>query len=86
VFSARGEAFDNSFDQYTVPDAILRFRQGFDRLIRARTDRGIVAIFDRRMVSKSYGQMFLDSLPACTIRQAPMADLGAAAREWLGEP
>ncbi len=83
VFAARGETFDNSFDQYTVPDAILRFRQGFDRLIRTRTNRGIVAIFDKRMISKSYGQAFLDSLPVCTVRRAPMAELGAAAREWL---
>ncbi len=86
VFAARGETFENSFDQYTVPDAILRFRQGFDRLIRNRTDRGVVAIFDKRMISKSYGQAFLDSLPICTVRRAPMAELGAAAREWLSTP
>jgi ATP-dependent DNA helicase DinG len=83
VYAARTETFDNSFEQYTVPDAILRFRQGFDRLIRTRTDRGIVAIFDKRMISKSYGQSFLDSLPVCTVRRAPMSELGAAAKEWL---
>ena len=83
VVSARGETFDNSFDQYTVPDAILRFRQGFDRLIRARTEKGVVAIFDKRMTSKGYGGAFLDSLPACTIQKAPMADLADAAKSWI---
>ncbi len=83
VFAARNETFENSFDQYTVPDAILRFRQGFDRLVSNRTGRGIVAIFDKRMISKSYGQAFLDSLPICTVRRAPMAELATAAKEWL---
>ncbi len=83
VFAARNETYDNSFDQYTVPDAILRFRQGFDQLISARRDRGIVAVFDKRMISKNYGQSFLDSLPLCTVRRSPMAELGAAAKEWL---
>ncbi|MCC7449098.1 MAG: 3'-5' exoribonuclease [Anaerolineae bacterium] len=83
VFAARNETYDNSFDQYTVPDAILRFRQGFDRLISARRHRGIVTVFDKRMISKSYGQAFLDSLPLCTVRRSPMAELGAAAKEWL---
>jgi DNA polymerase-3 subunit epsilon/ATP-dependent DNA helicase DinG len=85
VVAARGETFDNSFDQYTVPDAILRFRQGFDRLIRARTGKGVVVIFDKRMTSKGYGGTFLDSLPDCTIQKAPMADLAAAARTWIGD-
>jgi DNA polymerase-3 subunit epsilon/ATP-dependent DNA helicase DinG len=85
VVAARAETFDNSFDQYTVPDAILRFRQGFDRLIRARTGKGVVAIFDRRMTSKGYGGTFLDSLPACTIHKAPMADLAATAKAWIGD-
>ncbi len=85
VYAARNETFENSFDQFTIPDAILRFRQGFDRLIRARSERSVVAIFDKRMISKSYGQSFLDSLPACTVQRAPMAELGAAAKAWLGE-
>lgn len=85
VYAARNETFENSFDQFTIPDAILRFRQGFDRLIRARSERSVVAIFDKRMISKSYGQSFLDSLPACTVQRAPMVELGAAAKDWLRE-
>jgi DNA polymerase-3 subunit epsilon/ATP-dependent DNA helicase DinG len=83
IYAARGEQYDNSFNQYTVPDAIVRFRQGVDQLLRTVPDRGIVAVFDKRMTSKEYGQSFLESLPTCTIRRAPMSDLGAAAKEWL---
>src|SRR5258708_6805215 len=85
VYAARGEGYENSFNQYTVPDAILRFRQGFDRLVRARKGRGFVAVFDKRMISKEYGQSFLESLPACTVLRAPMEEIGAEAKKWLGE-
>lgn len=84
IFAARSETFENSFSEYAVPDAILRFRQGFGRLIRRQTDRGVVAIFDRRVSSKGYGRIFLQSLPNCTIRQGPLANLAPAARQWMG--
>ena len=83
IFAARSETFENSFKQFAVPDAILRFRQGFGRLIRTRTDRGVVVILDKRVMSKSYGQNFLDSLPPCTIVRKPLADLPDAAKAWL---
>lgn len=83
IFAARSETFENSFLQYSVPDAILRFRQGFGRLIRRRTDRGVVAIFDKRVISKRYGQHFLQSLPKCTVMRAPLARLPEATRRWL---
>jgi ATP-dependent DNA helicase DinG len=53
----------NPFLDYTVPEAVLKFKQGFGRLIRSRTDTGIVVVLDRRIVEKSYGRVFLDSLP-----------------------
>ncbi len=53
----------NPFNEFQLPDAILRFRQGFGRLIRARTDRGFVAILDPRVAGRAYGRAFLDSLP-----------------------
>jgi DNA polymerase-3 subunit epsilon/ATP-dependent DNA helicase DinG len=84
LFAARSELFDDSFQQYALPETILRFRQGFGRLIRRRTDRGVVAIFDRRVISKPYGQMFLNSLPECTRRVGRLIDLPTAAVEWLG--
>jgi DNA polymerase-3 subunit epsilon/ATP-dependent DNA helicase DinG len=63
VFAARSETYQNSFNDYAIPDAILRFRQGFGRLIRTSTDRGIVTVFDRRIISKGYGVNFIEALP-----------------------
>ena len=63
VFAARAETYTDSFNNYTLPDAILRFRQGFGRLIRTRTDRGIVVIFDSRVLTKSYGSSFSPRCP-----------------------
>jgi DNA polymerase-3 subunit epsilon/ATP-dependent DNA helicase DinG len=83
LFAARSELFDNAFAQYALPETILRFRQGFGRLIRRKDDRGVVAVFDRRIVSKSYGQQFLNSLPACTVRQGRLAELPQVAVDWL---
>jgi DNA polymerase-3 subunit epsilon/ATP-dependent DNA helicase DinG len=84
IIAARAETFDAPFDEYSLPEAVLRFRQGFGRLIRTQTDRGVVIVFDRRILSKPYGRAFLDSLPACTVRAGRLADLPAAAARWLG--
>lgn len=83
IFAARSETFEDPFGQYAVPLAILRFRQGFGRLIRSRTDRGVVVVLDRRLQTKFYGRAFLDSLPQCTIQRGPIAQLSRAAKEWL---
>ncbi len=83
VFAARAEQYSNSFQQYAVPDAILRFRQGFGRLIRSRTDRGVVAIFDSRIIKKSYGVSFLESLPDCTVEYGLLESLPRIASAWI---
>ncbi|MBN1121431.1 MAG: DEAD/DEAH box helicase [Anaerolineae bacterium] len=83
IFAARSELFDDPFHQYALPETILRFRQGFGRLIRRKDDRGVVAIFDRRILSKRYGAMILDSLPRCTVLRKSMASLPEAAVRWL---
>ncbi len=83
VFAARSETFADPFNDFAVPEAILRFRQGFGRLIRSHEDRGIVAVFDRRVLSKRYGQQFLNDLPDCTRVSAPLATLPHEARRWL---
>ena len=83
VFAARAEGYSNSFQQFAVPDAILRFRQGFGRLIRRRSDRGVVAIFDTRVISKNYGGSFLESLPDCTVRFGSLDHLPGAASAWI---
>jgi len=53
----------NPFGQYQLPEAIIRFKQGFGRLIRSRSDRGIVVVLDHRIVTKSYGRQFIAALP-----------------------
>jgi ATP-dependent DNA helicase DinG len=85
IFAARAESFDNPFAEYAIPETILRFRQGFGRLIRTKTDRGVVVILDKRVLTKSYGPMFLNSLPECKTARAPLAKLPEAARRWLAD-
>jgi DNA polymerase-3 subunit epsilon/ATP-dependent DNA helicase DinG len=86
VFQARSELYDDPFAQYAVPQAALRFKQGFGRLIRRKTDRGVMVMLDGRIHSKQYGASFLRSLPACTVRQAAMRELPGLVGEWLGDP
>ena len=83
IVAARSETFEDPFNEYSLPEAILRFRQGFGRLIRTQTDRGVVAILDKRVITKRYGRAFLESLPACTVKQGPLADLPRTAAQWL---
>jgi len=58
----------NPFADYQLPHAILKFKQGFGRLIRSKTDRGIVVILDQRIHTKSYDRQFLVTLSKCTER------------------
>ena len=57
----------NPFMDYQLPEAVLKFRQGFGRLVRSKTDRGIVVVLDPRVTKKHYGKRFLDSLPPCRV-------------------
>ena len=83
VFAARSELFEDSFTQYAVPQAILRIRQGFGRLIRTKTDKGVVVILDRRIVSRGYGKAFLRSLPPVTFQTCELPDLNEKIRNWI---
>ncbi|QNO15112.1 DEAD/DEAH box helicase [Alkalicella caledoniensis] len=55
----------NPFMEYTVPQAVLKFKQGFGRLIRSKSDKGVVVVTDKRVLTKQYGKIFLKSLPRC---------------------
>ena len=57
----------NSFADFSLPEAILKFRQGVGRLIRTKTDKGIIVVLDNRILAKRYGQSFLDALPKCPV-------------------
>jgi ATP-dependent DNA helicase DinG len=56
----------NAFYNYTVPEAVIKFKQGFGRLIRTEEDDGVVVVLDRRIVDRKYGRRFLNSLPIKT--------------------
>jgi DNA polymerase-3 subunit epsilon/ATP-dependent DNA helicase DinG len=66
-----------------VPEAVLRFRQGFGRLIRSNSDRGIVVVLDRRVLSKNYGRMFIESLPPVSKYQGTLKQLPQFAVKWI---
>jgi ATP-dependent DNA helicase DinG len=74
IVEARLEAIQrnggNPFMEYSIPEAIIKLKQGFGRLIRSRTDTGIVVILDSRVKTKRYGKLFIDSLPTCRQPQA----------------
>jgi ATP-dependent DNA helicase DinG len=83
IIAARSETFEDPFYEYSLPEAILRFRQGFGRLIRTQSDRGVVVVFDKRVLTKKYGRLFIDSLPPCTVKIGNLADLPRSAARWL---
>ena len=83
IIAARSETFENPFSEYTLPEAILRFRQGFGRLIRTKMDKGVVAVLDRRIISKQYGKLFLDAIPICKKVEKGIEDLPEETSQWL---
>lgn len=66
----------NPFRDYQLPEAVIKLRQGFGRLIRTASDSGLVVIADPRVLTKPYGQAFIDGLPECSTRHV-------SARRWL---
>lgn len=65
----------NPFRDYQLPEAVIKFKQGFGRLIRTATDSGIVVVTDPRMTTKQYGEVFLSSLPACPVIRVSSSQL-----------
>jgi ATP-dependent DNA helicase DinG len=57
----------NAFLDFSLPEAVLKFRQGVGRLLRSRTDKGMVTILDSRILTKHYGRMFISSIPRCPV-------------------
>jgi ATP-dependent DNA helicase DinG len=77
--AARMEAIErdggSSFHRYMLPHAALRLKQGFGRLIRSRSDRGVVVLLDSRVLEKSYGRYLLESLPPAPVRTGAWPEL-----------
>ena len=63
----------NPFNEYSLPEAILKFKQGFGRLIRSKTDTGTVVVLDSRIVTKFYGKKFIEALPAVPVKRVSAA-------------
>jgi DNA polymerase-3 subunit epsilon/ATP-dependent DNA helicase DinG len=83
IFAARSEQFVDPFGEFSVPQSILRFKQGFGRLIRSKEDRGIVVVLDKRLLTKRYGQQFLHSLPNTAVRTGALKQLPLLAARFL---
>lgn len=79
---ARGK---NSFSDFLLPEAVLRFKQGFGRLIRSKSDRGLVILCDARAIEKRYGRVFLTSLPVRTHIRADKSQILDKIDCWLDE-
>jgi ATP-dependent DNA helicase DinG len=77
------EEGNDPFSGYQIPNAVLRLKQGLGRLIRSRDDRGILAILDNRLTTRSYGRLFMSSLPdyAVTNRVADLVEFMNAERD-----
>lgn len=86
VYAARAAMYDDAFNQYALPQAVIRFKQGFGRLIRTKTDRGVLVVLDQRIVAKEYGRAFLQALPPVGIRQVPVRQMPDLVASWLASP
>ena len=79
VFVARSEAIEkkggSSFMELSVPEAVIKFRQGVGRLIRRGDDKGVVLVLDRRIIEKRYGSFFINSLPDCKKIYEPLSEI-----------
>lgn len=83
VYAARAEQVRDPFGQLALPQAALRLKQGFGRLIRRSTDRGAVVILDNRILGRDYGKAFLDVLPPASRFVGPAAEIALRVGAWL---
>ena len=84
IFAARSETYESPFFEYSIPEAVLRFRQGFGRLIRRGSDEGVVLVLDKRVITKRYGQMFMEALPDCTVIRQRSDRIEELIARWMG--
>ncbi len=83
IVQSRSALYQDSFSEYSVPNAVLRFRQGIGRLIRNKDDRGTIVVLDSRIISHGYGRTFQNSMPPCRHTPCLTANVGMLASQWL---
>ena len=87
VFAARSDLIKskggNSFMELSVPDSVIKFRQGFGRLIRRGDDKGAVVVFDRRIIEKRYGEIFLKSIPRTKRLYEPLSSIAKTVASFI---
>ncbi|MHB1939934.1 MAG: helicase C-terminal domain-containing protein [Candidatus Dormibacteria bacterium] len=83
IFQARARGRPDSFTQLSLPEAVLRLKQGFGRLVRGRDDRGAVVVCDPRIHQRRYGQSFVEALPRATISDQPVEAVGSLVGEFV---
>ena len=84
IYAARAEKYSNPFMEYALPNAIIRFRQGFGRLVRSNKDRGAVFILDSRVTNSRYGHRFIKALPRMEIQRPKSEEVESIVSGWLG--
>lgn len=89
VFKAKSDLISkegiNPFLYYALPEAVLRLRQGFGRLIRSKEDHGLFIVLDRRIETKSYGQEFLDALPDVGVSKVSLEKMVTDIEHWYNK-
>ncbi|WP_035186230.1 ATP-dependent DNA helicase DinG [Alteribacter aurantiacus] len=87
IYKAKAEMLEkegkSSFMKLAIPQAIIRFKQGFGRLIRKKTDKGAVVVLDRRVNTTRYGKLFIKSLPDVDVVEGSIAELEEDLKNWL---
>jgi DNA polymerase-3 subunit epsilon/ATP-dependent DNA helicase DinG len=83
IYQARSEKYKNPFIEFAIPTAILKFKQGFGRLIRSDTDRGIFIMLDNRVSTKRYGGVFIKSLPTMDKQKYKGEEMMTTIKTWL---
>ena len=83
IVKARSDQYQDPFNEFSVPQAVLRFRQGFGRLIRNKEDKGTIIVMDNRITARSYGNSFMRSIPPCTLKASNLSNAGHLAAQWI---
>jgi Rad3-related DNA helicase len=86
ALAVRAGAWHDPQEQFVVPHAALRLRQALNGLAWSHDQRNAVVVFDRRIVTRDYGQTLLATLPACELRQEPLDTLAEAVAAWVDAP